>query len=288
MKKKIAFLLDTGSSYNLNEPDCYIVPMVITVEENGKEISYFDGENITRKELVSFLNEHKKVSTSQPVVGMVMEKIEDLLTKYDLIISVPFTKGLSSTYNTLLTLQKEYGEDKLLVADANEMSTSGNWLVKELKEHLNSVESFTQADLDKFTSSVVKRLCGAVIVTDVNQLIAGGRLKGIKGLIAKTLKLKLVIKYEGNLEFSAKDKTLEGAINKTLDVINSRNNFRKKGIKNISIFADLSDKKENDKYIDYVKSIVGVDANYSDGLLPGCVIMHTGNDTFSILIEANE
>ncbi|GAA5414841.1 DegV family protein [Ureaplasma ceti] len=287
MNKKIAFLLDTGSSYKLHESDCFIVPIVINVKEENEEKSYYDEETITRQELVHFLEQKRKVSTSKPVLGMIMDKLDELLETYDMVISIPLSKGLSSTYDTWLTLQKEYGEHRLLVADANTMSVSGNWLVQELKQHLATVDQFDQDDLDELTDSIKQRTCGAVIVTDLSQLIAGGRLKGIKGLLARVLKLNLIIQYKGVLDFKDKDKSLESAIKKTLDIIDSENHFRTKGIKRISIFADLKDPKANETYTKLAQELINTDVPYSEGLLPGCVIMHTGVDTFSILIEAN-
>lgn len=285
---KVAFLLDTGSSYKINEADCFVVPMVINVDnKKGEENSYFDEQNLSRSELNAFLDNNYKISTSQPIIGMWIEKIEALLKDYDYVVAVPFSKELSSTYNTVLSLKQEFGDDKLLVADVNAMSISGNWLVKELKKYLDEHNTLTQKKLDAITETIKHNLCGAVIVTDTQQLINGGRLKGIKGLIAKTLKLKLIIKYEGKLDFYGKDKTLEGAIDKTLDLINESNNFRSKGIKNIAIFADLRDDKENERYIHHVKKELANVPNFDLALLPGCVICHTGRDTFSILIESN-
>lgn len=285
---KVAFLLDTGSSYKINEPDCFVVPMVITVDnKKGEENSYFDGQNLTRDELNAFLDNNYKLSTSQPIIGMWIEKIETLLKDYDCVVAIPFSKELSSTYNTVLSLKQEFGDDKLLVADVNAMSVSGNWLVKELKKYLTEHETLNQKKLDAICETIRHNLCGAVIVTDTQQLINGGRLKGIKGLIAKTLKLKLIIKYQGKLDFFGKDKTLDGAIDKTLELINQENGFVSKGIKNIAIFADLRDDKDNEKYIEHVKKALAKVTNFDLALLPGCVICHTGRDTFSILIEAN-
>ena len=288
MSKKIAFLLDTGSSYQPYPSDCYVLPMIINVIDKQKnDKTYLDNETLKREELNCFLDENLKISTSQPIIGMIIEKLEELYKEYDLVIAVPFSKYLSSAFNTVLSLKQEFGEDKLLVANINAMSISGNWFVEYVKEYLkNHNDEITQEQLDKLAEEVRQKTCGAVIVTDTQQLINGGRLKGVKGIIAKTLKLKLVIKYQGNLEFAAKDKSLEGAIDKTLDLIDKEINFRKNGIKHVSIFADLRDEKSNQKFYDYAKKQIGENLEYSTALLPGCVIAHTGRDTFSILIEA--
>ena len=288
MSKKIAFLLDTGSSYPPYDSDCYVLPMVINVtDDSKKDTSYFDNENLTRQELNGFLDKNLKMSTSQPIIGMIFDKLEELYKNYDLVIAIPLSKYLSSAYSTILSLKQEFGEDKLLVADINAMSISGNWFVKQVKEYLTKNDNeISQESLDKLAEHARAKTCGAVIVTDTQQLINGGRLKGVKGLIAKTLKLKLIVKFQGNLEFAAKDKTLEGAIDKTLDLIDEQIHFRKNGIKNVTILADLRDEKANLKFYEYAKKQIGVNIEFSTALLPGCVIVHTGRDTFSILIES--
>ena len=136
---KIAYLLDTGSSYNISgESDCFFVPMIIDIVDKNLTHSYKDQIDITNVELSKILSNKKTVRTSQPTIGSIMEKATEIFQEYEKIIAIPFSSALSSTYSSFLTLQNEYGKDKFLVADANTMSITGNWLVSDLKKYIES------------------------------------------------------------------------------------------------------------------------------------------------------
>ncbi|MDE5617673.1 MAG: DegV family EDD domain-containing protein [Ureaplasma sp.] len=284
---KIAYLLDTGSSYNIGlEPDCFFVPMIIDVVDKHSTQSYKDQIDITNDELNKILNSKKIIRTSQPTIGSIMEKANEIFQQYEKIITIPFSSVLSSTYSTFLNLQKEYGKEKFLVADANTMSITGNWLVSDLKKYIESNGDINQDELDNITRRIRQSQCGSLIISDSSYLISGGRISGFKGLIVKTLKLKLIIKFHGGLEFANKSNNFFNAIDKSLEIIDLVTEFRKYGIKRYTIMTSLEDEEENDKNIRYIKSILGNEDKCYISELPGCVQCHTGPNNFSILIES--
>lgn len=285
---KIAYLFDSGSNYEIKfENDCFVVPMVINIKENEKESTYFDNEQISREKLEQLIDSNTPITTSQPVIGHLIETIDSIYKSYDVIIAIPFASALSSTYNCILNLQREYGKDKFLIANIDAMGITGNWFLQEVKEYVQTHATINQEEIDKLSNSFKANVCGSVIVTDTKRLILGGRLKGLKGLIAKTLKLKLIIKYKHNLEFKDKSLHLKDAIDKTLDIIDEDCEFRKYGIKRCSILPNLCSQEDNEKFYQYIIEKLNTKAYISKSLLPGCVICHTGCDTISILIESN-
>ncbi|MDE5651519.1 MAG: DegV family protein, partial [Ureaplasma sp.] len=128
--------------------------------------------------------------------------------------------------------------------------------------------------------------CGALIISDSSYLIAGGRISGFKGLIVKTLKLKLIVKFQGGLDFANKSNNFLNAIDKSLEIIDEVVEYKKYGIKRYTIMTGLEDKEENEKNIRYIKSLLGNEDKCFLSELPGCVQCHTGPNNFSILIES--
>lgn len=285
---KIAYLFDSGSSYKIqNQDDCFVVPMTIEVQNGHESQIYLDSVNITRVELEKVLNSSAIVRTSQPPLGHIIETIDNIYKQYDLIIAIPFSEHLSSTFNTILGLQKEYGKDRFLVANTNAMSITGNWFLDDLKEYIAKNKTINQEQLDELAAKVRKNQCGVVIVADTKRLIAGGRLKGIKGLIAKTFKFKLIIKYKGSLDFKDKSINTKEAIDKALAVLDADCGYSNHGIKRFSILANLENENYNDELSNYVVEKLNTLVKNEKALLPDCVIAHTGPNTFSILIESN-
>lgn len=285
---KVAYLFDSGSSFKIeNQNDCFVVPMTIEVQNKDENKIYLDSINLSRSELETILNSSAIVKTSQPPLGLVIETIDKIYQEYDLIIAIPFSKYLSSTYNTILSLQKEYGKDRLLVANINAMSITGNWFLEDLKKYISQNNSIDQAQLDKLSAQIRNNQCGVIVVADTKRLIAGGRLKGIKSLIAKTFKFKLIIKYKGNLDFKDKSIDMKSAIDKALLVLDKGCKYTKYGIKRFSILANLENENDNIELSNYVIEKLNTKIQNEKALLSDCVIAHTGSNTFSIIIESN-
>lgn len=288
--QRYKFILDSGSAYLPATPkDVTVLPMCINVEQNHELKTYISNQDITRKELKHFLDEKAIVSTAQPVLGETITVIEKALTEYEKVIVLPISKELSGHYKSLLLLQKDWG-DRVIVLDSLTIGIEGDWIVEELKALIDKNEiELAQEALNNWIYKHQQYVCGAVIVGDTKQLIQGGRLKGIKGLIAKTLKLKLIIKYDGKLDYVAKDLTFDGAVLKTLDIIDKQIKFRKNGIKKITVMNDLDNQEHGHKLTELVKSqLLRENVHIEQSLLPDCVVSHTGFDTFSILIQAKE
>lgn len=286
--QKVAFILDTGSYFKTKELDnVFVVPISIIINSKN-EISYYDDSiDISRTQLENFLDGDEQVSTAQPNIFKVEEKINEILKTYEKAIFIPLSKHLSGFYNSLKNLQETKFKDNLILLDSESVGVDGEWIVEELMQLIdeNKIE-LSQEAISEYISNRKKRICGAVIIANINQLVKGGRLKGLKATIAKTLKMKLTIKFQGDLEFNSKDLNLEVAVSKALKMINSQNNFSKNGIKNISIMNDLKNKEYGEEIVQKILRILKIDS-YTKSLLPGCIISHVGTDTFSILIESN-
>lgn len=286
--QEVAFILDTGSYFQTKTlKNVFVVPISIIVDSDNNTKYYEDSIDITRKELEEFLDGSEHVSTSQPNIFKVEEKIKEILKSYKKIIFIPLSKHLSGFYNTLKNLKETKFQDSMILVDSESVGIDGTWIVEELSTLIseNKIE-LTQESIDKCITERKKKVCGAVILADLNQLIKGGRLKGFKAIIAKTLKMKITIKFQGDLQFNSKDLNLEVAISKALKMIDAQNNYSKVGIKNITIMNDLKNKEYGEEIIKKILKILKINS-YTPSLLPGCIISHVGTDTFSILIEAN-
>lgn len=291
MKKEYAFLLDTGSSWNLEKKeyeDIYVVPLLINEEDkNGTINSYYDGIDISREELYSKLDSDSIISTAQANKQIIIDRIKELLEKYEKIIFLPISMDLSGFWNTLKNIEPLF-EGKLIILNSKSVGIDGNWVIEDIKKELeNKKLSLSSESLNAWLEKRNKRVCGSLIVNNLDQLIKSGRLKKFKAVIAKLFKIKISIRFQGDLNYFSSDLNFPSALSKSLKEINDKNNFMTKGIKRISIMNDLRKKEDGDKLTKMVLTKVNVKDN-DPSLLPGIILAHTGTDTFSILIEANE
>ncbi len=290
MKKQYAFIFDTASSWELlnkEHDDIYITPILINEEKDGEFITYSDSVDITRDELNNKLDTGCNLSTAQPNKLLLQDKINSLLEQYEKILILPISIDLSGFWTTLKTMQKEY-EDKLIVLNSRSIGIDGNWIIQELREKLaDGSLTLDEAKINEWLENRYKRVCGTLTVNSLDQLIKGGRIKGAKAFFAKAFKIKVSIRFHGDLNCVSKDLSIQGAIAKSLKEIDDNNHFMTKGIKHISIMNDLKNQEVGQKLTEMILTKLKL-SGHEPSLLPDSILMHVGTDTFSILIEANE
>ena len=131
MKEKVAVLTDTNSGIMGDEAEkkgIYVMPMPVIIED---EI-FYEGQNLTEEQFYSALEEGKKISTSQPAPGDLLEKWEELLSAYEQVLYIPMSAGLSNSCASATALSREFG-GRVCVADNHRISVTLRTSVEEAK-----------------------------------------------------------------------------------------------------------------------------------------------------------
>jgi len=286
--KKVAIITDTsGYSKPKVIEGLYINPIGVIVETVDQTHIYNDTIDIQRNEILNYLKEGANVTTSQPRIGEIIERTEQILEEYDAVVFIVISKKLSGSYYSLKLVQDEFGPKRVHIIDTMEVGPTIVWMIEDVRKLLNEGKTFKE--IDEYINDFNKRCFSTVIVKNAKQLVKGGRLSGLKGMLVNALKIKLIIKVEkGKLEYFSKDNSMGGAASKSLELINEKIEFKKKKIKRIAISSDLTNKEEYDLCLNNIKEFCGDDIEISSIPLPGCIISHVGSDTFAITIESKE
>ena len=107
MDEKIAVLTDTNSGITPEQAaryGIYLVAMPVIIDDE----TYFENESIFQEDFFQRLREGACVSTSQPAPGVLMDCWEGLLERYDEIIYLPMSSGLSGSCQTAATRRAEF------------------------------------------------------------------------------------------------------------------------------------------------------------------------------------
>lgn len=83
----------------------HLVSMPVIIDDE----TYFENESISQDEFFQRLREGACVSTSQPAPGVLMDCWEGLLERYEEIVYLPMSSGLSGGCQTAAMLAAEYG-----------------------------------------------------------------------------------------------------------------------------------------------------------------------------------
>ena len=153
---KIAILTDTNSGIYEEEAEkmgIFVMPMPVIIEDE----TFYEGSNLIEEEFLEALTSGKKVSTSQPAPGDLLDTWDDLLKKYDQIVYIPMSSGLSHSCSAAMAIAREY-EGRVFVVDNHRISVTlrqsvitAKAMVMEEKD-ADEIKSFLEAEA--FRSSI--------------------------------------------------------------------------------------------------------------------------------------
>lgn len=219
---KLAVVTDSSAylpEHLQGNPNLYIIPIPVVLD--GK--SYNEGVDIEADEYYSLLKNSKEFpTTSQPVLGEVMDLYESLVKKgYDTILSIHLSGGISGFISTLFGIKDEIEGATVIPYDslitsmpmghmveaALQMNQAGK-TIEEIVAHLDVIRDNTYAYL---------------IVDDLNNLVRGGRLTNGAALIGGLLKIKPILTFqEGKIVLFEKIRSSKKAFNRAEDIIGQR------------------------------------------------------------------
>ena len=193
MDEKIAVLTDTNSGINPDQAAQYgihLVSMPVIIDDE----TYFENESISQDEFFQRLREGACVSTSQPAPGVLMDCWEGLLERYEEIVYLPMSSGLSGGCQTAAMLAAEYG-GSVHVVDNHRISVTLRQSVLEAK-HLASQEKQPRKiaaylEQDGLEASIY------VAVNTLEYLKKSGRVTAAGAAIGTILNLKPVLQSQG-------------------------------------------------------------------------------------------
>lgn len=190
---KVAILTDTNSGIHTPDEDAglFVIPMPVIVGEN----TYYEGENLNEEELCRFLEKGEKVTTSQPPIGLLMDKLDGILGKgYDEVVYIPMSSSLSSSCNSAKMVAREY-DGKVHVVDNRRISVTQKDSVMDAlrlaKKKTAGKKILRRLEEDGPNSTIY------LSVSSLDQLKNGGRITSSAAAIATVLNIKPVLTFRG-------------------------------------------------------------------------------------------
>lgn len=207
---KIAVMTDSNSGITQEEGKklgITVVPMPFFID--GDE--YLEDITLTQEGFYKKLTSGANVSTSQPAIGYINSIWDDLLTKYDQVIYIPMSSGLSKSCETaLISANAEYA-GKVFVIDNQRISVTQRQSVLDALEMIErgySAEKIAKVLMDtKMQSDIF------IMVDTLKYLKQGGRITPAAAALGGMLRLKpiLLIKGEKLDKFKMRNTSVEKA-----------------------------------------------------------------------------
>lgn len=204
----IAIVTDSNSGITpeqAKEMGVFVLPMPFMIDGN----TYFEEISLTREEFYKHLANGADIVTSQPSPDSILKLWNELLKKYDEIVHIPMSGGLSGSCETAIMLSGEF-DGKVEVVNNQRISVTQRQSVMDAKMladkgfHAKEIREILEED--KFNSSIY------IMLDTLYYLKKGGRITPAAAALGTILRLKPVLTIQGEkLDAYAKARTVTQA-----------------------------------------------------------------------------
>ena len=191
---KTAIMTDTNSGITKDAAEklgIYVIHMPVIIDET----TFYENDTITEEEFFCALSGDRRISTSQPSPGDVMDLWDQILSEgYDELVYIPMSSGLSNSCAAATGYAQDY-KGKVQVIDNHRISVTMYESVLHAREmSLNgaSAKEIKKAlEADAYNSSIY------ITVNTLEYLKKGGRITPAAALIGAMLSIKPILTIQG-------------------------------------------------------------------------------------------
>ena len=193
--------------------------MVLPMPFYFGEDCYYEGVSITRETFFDELKKGKTVSTSQPSPEAVMEFWREGLKRFEKILYMPMSSGLSGSCDTAKMLAKDDEfEGKVLVVDNGRVSTPLHRSILDALELIE--EGYSAEQIKEILEAAKDKMSIYIAVETLEHLKKGGRISAATAAIGTLLNIKPILKLDvGILETYKKSRGMKKARKEMLEAI---------------------------------------------------------------------
>ncbi len=276
---KVLISTDTSCLINyvsLAKYDISVFPLNVIID--GEE--YLDGVTINQDQLKDAMRSNKKIQTSTPPLGEVIEYFEKLFEKgYDHVIHFTISSKLSSMNDLFSNVAKTNFKGKVTVIDSLGLSVAmlaQVFTAYEMAQNGSSVEDIVKTVEDRKNSDMV-----VFIPENLTALKNGGRISPAIALIGNTIGIKPVIYLvDGKLEKAEMTRKVKQYFTQRADEFVVK--FPPSNYDYSIVSFDVSEISYNYVY-DYVQNKIG-EQKVVKGIVPINVCAHCGPGTMGLLV----
>ena len=276
---RIALCTDTNAGISLEQSKSlgiYLIHIPIIIDN---EI-FYEEKNISQKDIFDAVNSGKKVTTSQPSAGDLMDLWDKIFNDgFDQIIYIPMSSGLSHSYETARMLSFNYN-GKILVVDNHRISVtlknSVLYAKKMIDQNFNAQEIKDYLENDSFNSKIY------LAVSDLNYLRNGGRIGFTTAFLGNFLSIRPILTIKGfKVDLFSKIRgNIDKCESKIVEIVKNDLKFNNSHV-SIGLAGSGIDGAAKNKWINLVKNNFPYANIYYDSL-PANISVHTGPESIGI------
>lgn len=165
-----------------------VLPMPFYINDE----CYYEGTTMKREEFLRLLSTGVNVSTSQPSPASLMEFWDRALEKYEKILYMPISRGISGSYVAALALaEDEPYKGRVLVVDDGRISTPLVHLILETKQLIK--EGYPAEEIRRIVEEHRGDMVIYICLQTLEYLKRGGRISPATAAVGTLLNIKPVL-----------------------------------------------------------------------------------------------
>jgi DegV family protein with EDD domain len=174
----------------IDQHNIHMVPLSVVFGDDA----YREGIDITTEEFYQKVKEVEELpKTSQPSIGMITEKLEELAESYDAVISIHLSSGISGTYQAVVSTAGMVEGIDVYPYDSELSCMGQGFYVLEAAELAQAGKS-PEAIIERL-DDIKQSIRAYFMADDLSHLQRGGRLTGAQALVGSLLQVKPVLHF---------------------------------------------------------------------------------------------
>ena len=198
-----------------NEKGIHMVPLSVVF---GSE-SYREEIDISTEEFYEKMKQHKELpTTSQPSIGDVVKKLEELAEEYDAVISVHLSSGISGTFQAVVSAGEMVEGIDVYAYDSEASCFVQAFYCLEAVELAK--QGRTPEEIIARLDEMKQTMKAYFMVDDLTNLMRGGRLSNAQAIVGSLLQIKPILHFvDKKIVPFEKIRTRKKAINRIMGML---------------------------------------------------------------------
>jgi DegV family protein with EDD domain len=214
------------------EHDIKIVPLKIIMDD----VSYREGIDISNDDFYSRLKQPGVFpTTSQPSAGEFLEAYREMSERYDALISIHISAGISGTCESARSAAAEMEGYPIEVIDSRYTAIQLFMFIDELVKGRNE-----GMDMDALRSMADKLIASSnlmFLVDTLEYLHRGGRIGGAQAFMGSMLKIKPILYIDGTIDALEKVRGSGKAADRLVELVAEKVGGRKVRVGLVNVLA---------------------------------------------------
>ncbi|KKE79680.1 DegV family protein [Oceanobacillus caeni] len=197
------------------QENIHMVPLSVVFGEE----TYQEEIDISTDEFYKKLKEVDDLpTTSQPSIGYVTAKLEELAKDYDAVVSIHLSSGISGTYQSVISAGEMVKGIDVYAYDSEISAIAQGFYVLEAAEMAKAGK--TAEEIITRLDEMKQTLRAYFMVDDLTNLQRGGRLSSAQALVGGLLQIKPILHFENKVIVPfEKIRTRKRAINRIMGLL---------------------------------------------------------------------